>query len=619
MIRTMRTAAALAAVLACCVNGAWAAPAGVPASVTTALDQSAADTAVVILVPSMSGLSKKIAAANEGAGLNIPDMADALTTFKNKTGLSAGVREDGAFAVLLSNLPLGQAGAPHEPTVHMLVPVTDYKVFVDAGGGDAAKPVTQVKMGQGQPAFARKLGNFALLSDTEANVTNYQAAAAGKAMAAATGKLGGHYLAGNDIVVIVNLPLIADQLRSEIKKDLAHANAANAGGVEKIAGLYGEAIDAFLRDTTSLTMGLELKDTGIGFSYTAQFKPDSACAKAFATGASAAGKLDLLPSQPYMLAMAVNPQGIDIAGMVEKLVAAIPENEAGAIRKLVAGYLPLVQQTKSVASAYYVPSPGAQGMSGFLNAVSVVQADDAPGYAQKCKEYITSLNGLKLSVPKPAAPGENAPPAGDNDVSFSTQINANALQIDGVAVDQYQFQTNLPPAIMQEMGPAAPMMMALGATGQSGYIAPVNGHVLMTNTLDAQMVRKTIASVRGGKGLGTDKGMAATRGELPPNASAEMYINVSTIMNTAMGIAAQMAGPGAPPAQQQAELPPIAAGLGVDGSGVAARMFLPMPVIKLAVEKAGPMIGMMLMGGMGLPQPAEPMPQEEGEQKQPAF
>src|SRR5690606_21886846 len=93
-------------------------------------------------------------------------------------------------------------------------------------------------------------------------------------------------------------------------------------------------------------------------------------------------------------------------------------------------------------------------MSGnFLNTLTVLDVNDADQYLAALKKYVTGLNGFEVPVAAPMAGlGEEPEPM---KISYSTTYNEGALQLDGVKVDQFQVTTNMPPQMMQQMGPAA--------------------------------------------------------------------------------------------------------------------------------------------------------------------
>lgn len=608
MIRVIRrgvAAMAMGLVLTLNLSAALAAP----KAVTAVLDQASAETEIIILIPNLSVFADKLKLLSTSFGINNPDMQDPLASFKRESGLSAGLQDDGAVAVLISGVQL-EGGAP--PVVQMLLPVSDYKALVSAVGGDPAQAVTQVKLGSGPPAFVRQVGSFAVFSDKSENIANFKPAGAGAAMAAAAGKLGNHYLDTTDVAVLLNMPVFAPKLREQAKKGFAEAlaqidNNPNqpAGEVmiaKSIINLYSTGIDSVLRDATSLVFNLDVKPAGIGLTYSTQFKPDSELGKMFTTGAGGAPKLDMLPNSPYLFATSMNFQGVAFVPIIEKAMAAIPAEQGGPILKMMRDSMTLTRQLKAGATAYYAPSPGAPiGPGSLMSGVNVFQADDANAYAKTYKDYVTSLNGTKLDIPAPNAANAdpNAPAPAVESISFVSSVTPNVLKIDGVDVDQYQFIYNFPPAMMQQMGPAAPLMMAMGMTGQSGYLAPVNGHVIVTTSLDAQLINKSVAAVRAkpGSGLGSDKDINTVRAELPPDASMEMFVNVGELIKMGKNIAAMM-GAAQPAAADAPALPPVGMGIGVNTSGVAGRLFLPMPVITTAVNELGPVIQMMMMGGM---------------------
>lgn len=587
-LRRMATVTVVTISMLCHVGVAQAGPA-----VNAVLDQTADNAAILIVIPNLTTLNTKIALLNNELGIGAPHLANALGNIKMQTGIAQGLREDGPMAIALSNLPFD---GPGEPNFHVLLPVTDYKAFITAVGGDAAKPVASFTPPQGgETLYAKQAGAFAVISNLEADVANYKPAGAGAALTAAAGKLGNRYIDSADVLVMFNMPLLATPLRAQLKQ-VMESTKAQVGDVQQIpiavtmANLCSTALDAAVRDATSAAICMDIKDKGLGLTYTAQFKPDSPTGKLFTTGASAGGKLNVLPGQPYIMASAMNLQGIGVEEIADKIAAAFPDN-ADPNQKIIRDSVGLIKTLRSGTMGYYLPSPGA-ARDATYNMVSAYETAETDTLIKTWKEYVVSLNGMK-------APVDPLMPDGAEAAEYSTKIVPNSLKIDSVTLDQYTIAVKLPPAVEQQLGPMMPLIKAFGGMGSSGYIGAVNNHALITNTLDAQLVNKTIESIRKGQGLGANKDIVAAREELPPDASVEGYINVGVAQKMVQDAFAAMQGmpPGAAPA---AELPPFAMGLGIRESGMAGRLFMPYTSLKAAKDQAMGMIMMMMMGGGGM-------------------
>lgn len=612
------------------VTGAWILAVLLVGALTPAravemavLDQAPAEAPVVIVVPSLSKLNQKIAMMNDAMGLHLPQLADALSTFKQSLGIGEGLREDGALIVALTSVE-GMDG-PGEPPMVLLMPVSDYATFVKNFHGDATQEIAALTMPGGQPGFVKKSEGYAVMGPKREVVEAYKPGNAAAALQKAAGKLGKRFMDGSDAFVFINLQLMAPKLQPKIQQELARAmervgaqpgTQANPELAKAFMKMYGDATTAVLRDSTAAILGADINELGVGLTGTIQFKPDSAVAKLIPNGGESAGALVKLPNQPYLVATGIDFEGIAVKQIIDQALAYIPKDQGGAMLEMVRKSLPLVSLIKNVGQAYYVPAGGAAGGLGasLFNGVSIASVSDANAYVQGYKDYITSLNNLRIEMGDGAAP----PPAGGANppaeaLVFNTKYTANALQIDGVSVDQFEIQYNLPRSVMQQMGQLGPLMMMLGGQGQSGYLATVGNQVVMTTTPNANLVRQALASLKEEKGLGAAETLSQVRANLPPKPTMEIYLSMAGIVSTANGFMGMM---GQPPIQVPADLPPVGMGLSIEESGAAGRWFVPVPVVKFVMDTYNAMNAAGMGGRPGGP-PAQPVQPRQGPQPAP--
>jgi hypothetical protein len=319
------------------------------------------------------------------------------------------------------------------------------------------------------------------------------------------------------------------------------------------------------------------------------------------------------------MATAMNLEGLGLKPMIEGMLNRLPANQQGGMVQFVRGALPLIERTKSTTAAYYVPPQGGGGMmaGGLFQGVTLVETTDAKGYVQAVKDQLAAMNTLKIEMPAPApAPGNagnggadaGQPAAGGEPqaITFVTKFTPNALQIEGVAVDQYELTSTLPPALMQEMGQMGPMMMMMGATGQSGYIAAVDETwVMTTSTPSADLARQGLTALKANKGLGTQKLLTQVRENLTPNAMMEYYLSINGMMDVVNPF---MAMAGAAAIQVPQNLPPVGGSVSVLDGGAAERLFVPAPVVRFINESIAAFRDQAGGGPQPAPRGGEPAP-----------
>lgn len=312
-------------------------------TVSTMLDRAAAGAEVVVVIPSLSGLSQAIATFGGETGLDrmAPEFADTLGAFKRQMGWLEGVDDEGAILIVVSKLgdaiaaeltaeaeapmapahavvqPVPADGSAPKPAVDegpadshgdadhaprprpeavMLVPVKDYKAFVAQLGGDPAADTTAVTFqnldGRENDGYARLLDGYAVMSDKLETVEAYTPAKNGQAMTDAMGGLVSEYLNGGDSLILINVAALAEPLNlavdravEEMKAGMDRPNAGLPAGlngtVASMMNLYQQTARTLIDGTDTLLLSLDFNDDGLGLTTSAQMKDGSQLAGFF--------------------------------------------------------------------------------------------------------------------------------------------------------------------------------------------------------------------------------------------------------------------------------------------------------------------------------------------------
>ncbi len=574
-----------------------------------ALDQAPAGADMVIFIPSLRGLSDEIAEFRQTLNLPVFELDDALSAFKASTGMNAGLNDAGSFLLVLPDL--GEAlQAEREPETLMLVPVSDYDAFVQSFGGEAggaegaggAGGIAAVTMPDGQPAFARQLGDYAVMGKTRQAVEGYEAGNAGAAIAEKVGALGQRYLDQADLLVYLDVEEVRPALQPALQQSIAQmtqmfemgmpgVDPAQAANAKAVWQMYGAAAETVIRDARGFLAAVDLEAGGIGVTYAVSYNDGSTLAEVF-PGAQGAPQalLASLPTRPFIFAGAFDAQAIDLKRLTRRMLEAFPEGDP--MRQLSEKAQPLVERLEGASMAFYAPQMAMMG--NIMNTVSVLQVDDAPGYVQALKTYVQEMNGVEIAASVPADPAD--PNAVAPTISYTTTYTDNAMQLQGQQVDQFQMTTNFPPELLQQMGPAAGFAQNMFGT-YSGYVTGKDSTVVMTTILDPQLVSGALEQVGERGGLGAAGAMARLRdAALPPEPVFQAYLGFDGIAQTANTFLQMF---GAQPLNIPADLPPIASGLSIEDNSLAYRIYFPTETIKFVVDS-----GMSLQqqfGGMGGP------------------
>ena len=413
-----------------------------PSTVGDVLDLAPADTEVLVVVPSLAEFNHLFATLNLQLGLGRPELDGVLTAFKRSVGLNAGVRDDGPMLIAAS---LTGAGDDTGFQVLVALPTTDYQRVIEILGGDADSEVARLTFATGHTVYAKKSGDFAVMSSGRDLLKAYQPGQGAAAIGQQLGEGGQWCLDRSQASVIIHgknkaraIEALRQSLASQDKQtgqdlgpqpDSAEAPTEGQISQQKIVQQLAKRLtqpgppdgseDVMLRDADAIIIGLDLNEDGFGVTGAVQFKAGTPLASAFTTGLSATGQLDRLPSLPYAGAFAINLDGMDV-----KKIAGVSQTAKGSWLQGVAGH---VHQIKSMTQVTYLPSDG--GLGSASSKVKLIETDDAKGFVHAMRQNIEAL-GV---------------PSGGTPAAFRTTYTSNALQLDDVNGDQYAITRHVAP------------------------------------------------------------------------------------------------------------------------------------------------------------------------------
>lgn len=584
-------------------------------TVTATLDQAAGDAEIVIVIPSLSGLSEAVAAFATETGLDqlAPEFDDGLGAFKQQMGWLEGVDDEGAMLVVVSGLaesieatmkegaqivPDNAADIPNpsEPTAIMLVPVSDYQAFVAQLGGDAGADATAVTYqnldGYQSDGYAKELNGYAVMGDSLETVQAYAAGDQGKAMAQALSPIVTDYLNGGDALIYLDMAALApsfnlaiDKAVEEISREMNDPDNGMPAGMDgmltSMMNLYEQSGRLLVDGTDKLLLSMDFGDDGLGMTVSSKLTGDSELASFFAPAADAEGGstsgplLASLPDQPYIFASSVDATRFGLTALVETITDAMGDGNEAGFMAMYQESLAIMKDVKGVASVFYAPEPAAMMAGGFYTSLTVYDVADADAYLASQKASLEKLSEIKVALPAM----EQGQPA--SEMTFTTTYTEKALVIDGTDVHQFQINTILPPEMMQQFGPMAALM---GNAGTGGYIAAKDGKVIVSTVTDPQLITRGLQALGNDDGVGSAGTIATLReNNLPEDSSMEVYISLAGIAKTANPFLLMFL-PGGGQVEIPADLPPLAMGGASDGEGVAMRMFVPHALVDFGIK-----------------------------------
>lgn len=530
-----------------------------------ALDRVPAGTPIVVAVPSLAKLQ---AAMNTfGQTFGMPMDFGPMAEIGKALGIE-GLNQNGSAALAIMAGEDGRVDFDNEPPMVLVLPVTDYAKFVQAGGGDASAAVAEVDpFEEGVPAYTKNLGGgYAAMGPDKALIEGFTGAAGNAgAHRAFLGVNGGAAVEASAISIVASISALAPDITEAMEGVKAQMDMMAQMGGGNMAG-QAAAIDAFMtaltRDGQSAVLGLGVGDAGMSLNLAAQFKEGSEAAGFLSSKGAAGGLLDRVPNQPYLFAFAMDTMSPGIKALMKKAMqgAADADPEAAKAMGLTDAMIRQIDSVDGMSMMMGV-SPAMMMTGLFANSTLYVKTKDAKGYAAAVKEMCGKMNGQTVQG-----------------FTYQTSYAAGAKEVEGVSVDEWSMKMEPDPNDPM----AAQTMMAMSALfgpegGFSGYIAPADSGLVFTYAKNDQLLGQALGAAKGG-GLGADAGVKAVGAALPADRTMEGYIGIGHILDMVMGFAAMMGGP-APDVEIPDDLPPIGLGASTHSGGARMVVFAPTRVL----------------------------------------
>lgn len=345
--------------------------------------------------------------------LSLPVPGSPLAMLKMTAGFKQGLNEKGtALVILVGDEP---------PTPIVLLPVTDYKAFIEQlSPDDASAKVARVTI-SGNPALVAKKGDCAVLSDP-------------KAEEALTKFMGG---SSNAAETLASLPAWTENLdvygvvtRRSIERGLGAARQGlgeakrsfeNLGDeaqrqqmqmVAQIFDVYDRMLAALEKDLTHFAVGLRLGGSeGVHFVSQTAVREGGLLARALADVKQFEGEpFQGLPAEPFMFAFHGEYPHAIVEPLMEMSVQMMQTMAGGKNqlteeqqRKLSESVTAMTKRVRSMGMVMGVLEPG---KSIYSNMVGVVHVDDAPKYLADSEAMMRQMSELMKDAKGPIKPYE---------------------------------------------------------------------------------------------------------------------------------------------------------------------------------------------------------------------
>ncbi len=551
MPRFVRTIAALSLPLTI----ALPALAGLPG----AIDRMPNDALAVISIRSVSELKADL----DKMGDKLPQLKQALSEGPMGMILAMpGMNPEGSVAAAFVGKTFDMNG--DHPAMVAVIPVTDAKKFFESVGATATGDTYTADF-DGNPAHMKDIGGgFVAMAPTAELLAGFDGKPGkGAAHAKRLGSSGSSLADTADVLVFADLaklkPMI-DQGVAQMKQQMEMV-AMMAGPQGEQMTQMGSMIESVANLLTAegdlAIMGTTITGAGISFDAGAQFKEGTESFKAMQVKGDSMGALTRIPNVPYLFAMSADTSNATIKSFLNTMASLQGQN---------ASFMPPAEMMNKLDGMSFVlgTSPALMGGGLFANSVVFQQTKDAKGLLSATKDMMSKMNNSSA-----------------NGFKISTSYKDADSTIGGTQVDSWSVRMSVDPndpnAMMAQQGMQA-MMMIWGATGgPSGYYAPTASGVVQTLSKNSMLMEKALQVAGEGNGLGSDKILAGTAGQLPKDRSAEVYVGVGEIIKTAAGFAAMMGM--SMDLSVPENLAPIGMSISTTGGAASTRFFVPMDVI----------------------------------------
>lgn len=589
-----------AGLIACCALAA------APLVHADVLDQLPGNTVAVLKFNHLGATNHKVADLMKTLGVTDfqPAMADPLAAIEKSSGLTQGINKSGDMAFAWINKPWkadqkDKAGHDVPPPLLVLVPVSDYKAFVDQNTvvkTDGDITVVHFKK-ETDNSYIAHWGDYAALSPYEKLLTGKHDGLKVKGLAA-------RELTEKDACLYANLPLLRHDLLPMLAKGRAKLQDKVASYIRekrpqdvKKMPLVHAAVNqlvniaqTFLQDCDGATVGWSLDKAGLNTTVISDFKPDSYLGKIEQNIKGTDGPLMAgLPDVKYMFMFGevVNKDAAtqlfnDLIGPIEKHFDVLDAQQQKMAHAMVDNVRTTIASLERVSFGMVAPT-NTVGQGSLVQIVGIYKGD-----SQKLMQ--DQVEAAKYNEPLMKAFG--LPNANNSKYTFTP----DAKTVDGIKFNSMQVQIKMPGNTPQEMQQQQVINMMYGPNGittLTGVVDPKT--MLIVGGGDDQLLTTAISAAKANKPAISERDeIKAVDAELPKTRVAVGYVPLDEIVTTAVGYAKQFGFP--MPVQLPPNLPPIGFTAGTEGSALRYDSHVPTQLIQSLIQ-AGMQVMLQMRGG----------------------
>ncbi len=607
------------------------------------------DATAFLAVRTLSQLDAAISAVSARLGFPIGEggmMPGALAMLKEQLGAVDGFNDNGGMAVVLMDISKARSVGDLAGHMVMLIPTTDFKALSAALAAEEKEGQLAVEL-MGSPAvIAEKQGFLVAASSPDALKAFMDSRTAGIAGTLSEDRVKAYM--EHDVFLWVKTSAVPEALRKEVADAFRGLmTMGNPSGQEQTESSIAQ-MEKFFSELSDVSAAISLDaKRGLLLSFFLRAAEGTDLATVMSAAKPADGPLLVgLPDEPVVLAVggrgSLTPQAEqqmreNAAGTIRSLDAAdgdpiIPEATLTAIVdayvKLVAG---MEQVAISVSGLPAASRPAAQDAPataseetgyGLLAVAAVLKVKDAAAWREQARKlFDAGKEVLALVVAKQMGDGKSATETADGrspkDVLDAVQWREKAEDIGGASVDHMLIDLARIPDI--DADSAREIKTVIGREGVLVRLGVVNEHTVVICFGGGPERFATVAGLaaRGEAPLAGHKDLARVADRLPKaNRTAEGYLNVDHLLKAVVTVAAQVGSPMPFPLIMQNAAPVAFVATQVSPVSQQVDVLVPIELAVSVSDMVKPIVGMMMMGGMGgetqgMPPQMTPLPDDD--------
>ncbi|MEM6334096.1 MAG: hypothetical protein AAF823_12240 [Planctomycetota bacterium] len=557
-----------------------------PAHAIDAHQLAPQDAELVVVVPNPQAVSDRIAELSKTLNVLAPGAANPMRQIMDAMGNPEGVATDRPLVIALEDIadyvnqqaPQSEQLA-EEPLTITFVPVQDYGRFAASLGATSADGISAVVLADGTEAFVTQVDDYAAMANNEDQLAAYEPSDRTARLLETVGPYAERLADNAHAMAVIDTQAVGPAIKQILDATTAQPDLEDAPEEFKATMQAQMAMTSVfvegLLDADATLVSIDLGKDALKLAMATKFPAGSTGAATF-IGKPAnplAHQLRDLPAKPYFMAIAMDLAGIDPTTLLNQFVDATPE-QADAQRVQLEAAADMAALINAGATVFYVPDQPAMNPAGFVNAATVYDVDDVDALVDAFADITEQMDGTTQPIPVPGPDGQLA----TADIVTRAALNRDAVEIEGVSLAEWTYAQEMPPELMQAMGP----MAAFAQTNMSGYIGGTDGRVVLTSNPDVAMAKAILAPNT--EILAADPPLAtAMDNRTTPDAAVSGYVSFQGIAGMANNFLPMF---GMPPIDVPADLPPLSFDLGADTAQLVVELTLPTQTLDFVAAEA---------------------------------